>query len=65
MKKAFNDLFSTRKREQDITAEEFGLYMKEKFPYLTMLDKLSLEEIIKLTDIINGLWTEIHMLRLL
>lgn len=55
MKKVFNDQFSIRKREQDITGEEFGLHMKEKFPYLTMLDRLSLEEIIKLTDITSGL----------
>lgn len=31
--------------------------MIEKFPYLTMLDRLSIKEIAKVTDIISGLWT--------
>lgn len=37
----------------------------KKFPYLTMLDRLSLKEIIKVTDIISGLGTEYIGLRLL
>lgn len=32
--------------------------MMEKFPYLTMLDRLSIKEIVKVTDIISGLCTE-------
>ena len=31
--------------------------MMEKFPYLTMFDRLSVKEIVKVTDIISGLWT--------
>ena len=31
--------------------------MMEKFPYLTVLDRLSIKETVKVTDIITGLWT--------
>ena len=31
--------------------------MMEKFPYLTMLDRLSVKEIVKVTDFISVLWT--------
>lgn len=60
MKKVCNDQFSPRKREKkkDIPAEEFGLHMIEKFPYLNVLDRFSLKETVEVTDIISVLWAE-------